>query len=213
MQQSKVTVKGTSLVRHKMIDISDILSAHRGGGDNSFTDRTVGKILEYYLVGEMDEASEYVDWFNEIRHANSNDVVKIYINSPGGDLFTMIQFLRVLRESKAHIIGSVEGACMSAATVILLACDSYEISDHSNFMVHNYSGGAFGKGGEMKDQLAFESKWAEGFLHDVYKDFLTESEITSMLDGKDIWMSSGEVIDRLNARKTIKESIKTDSQS
>jgi hypothetical protein len=41
---------------------------------------------------------------------------------------------------------------MSAATMIFLCADTYEVSEHSMFMFHNYSSATFGKGGEMFDK-------------------------------------------------------------
>lgn len=156
-----------------------------------------GNLYEFYLSGEITEASDYVSWFDTIRNATEADTIRIYINSPGGDLYTAIQFLRVMGESQAEIICSVEGACMSAATMIFLNGDVQEVTPHSAFMYHNYSGGAFGKGGEQYDQIQFERKWSENFLKEVYLGFLTEDEINSMLDNKDIWMDSDEVVKRL----------------
>ena len=65
-------------------------------------------------------------------------------------------------------------------------------------MFHNYSAGVFGKGGEMFDQLQFERAWSENFLSEVYKDFLTPEEIQSMLHNKDIWMTSEQVMARID---------------
>jgi ATP-dependent protease ClpP protease subunit len=167
------------------------------GGNNRFT-KHIAQQHEFYLTGEITDAENYVDWFDCIRNAQPNDTVKIYINSPGGDLYTAIQFLRVMAESEAHIICSVEGACMSAATMIFLSADEFQVTPHSLFMFHNYSAGVFGKGGEMYDQIQFERAWSENFLKEVYKDFLTPAEITSMMHNKDIWMASDEVIKRVS---------------
>ena len=68
------------------------------------------------------------------------------------------------------------------------------------FMFHNYSGGVFGKGGEMMDQLEFERLWSTNLLHEVYKDFLTEDEVNTILDNRDIWLTSDEVSERLQSR-------------
>jgi ATP-dependent protease ClpP protease subunit len=171
----------------------------------AFTDKPLGHIHEYYLVGEIEEASKYTEWFNQIRHCSPNDLIKIYINSSGGDLWSAIQFMRVIRECKAPVMASVEGACMSAATIIFLMSDSFEISAHSMFMFHNYSGGTMGKGGEMIDQIKHERKWSEGLLQEIYSDFLKPDEIQSILDNKDIWMTGNEVVNRLNARRKILE--------
>ena len=173
--------------------LDDLLNTGKG----SFS-KVIGNLYEFYLSGEIEEASEYTEWFDTIRNARSTDTVKIYINSCGGDLYTALQFLRVISETDAHVITSVEGACMSAATMIFLHGDEFEVTPHSLFMFHNYSAGVFGKGGEMFDQLQFERAWSENFLSEVYKDFLTPDEIQSMLHNKDIWMTSEQVMARID---------------
>lgn len=174
--------------------------------DERFFSKQYVNIYEFYLCGELETPEEYIQWFDTIRHAGETDVIKIYINSPGGNVFTAIQFMRVLKESSAKIVMSVEGECASAATMIFLCGDSFEVSEHSMFMFHNYSSGVFGKGGEMFDQLKHERKWSERLLREIYEDFLTEQEIVSILDNKDIWMSGDEIIERLKAKKAVIES-------
>ena len=165
-----------------------------------FPTKALANVHEFYLTGQIDSAETYVEWFDAIRHATENDIVKIYINSIGGDLFTAIQFMRVLSDTAATVICSVEGACMSAATVIFMCADSFEVTPHSVFMFHNYSGGTIGKGGEMMDQLQHERKWSERLLNEIYKDFLTEEEIDSMLNNRDLWMDGEEVVKRMHLR-------------
>ena len=177
--------------------MTDKLDSLLTTGKQFFTKNT-GNVYEFYLSGEIEEATEYTEWFDTIRNARASDVVKIYINSCGGDLYTALQFLRVLSETAAHVITSVEGACMSAATMIFLHGDEFEVTPHSLFMFHNYSAGVFGKGGEMFDQLQFERAWSENFLREVYHDFLTPDEIKSMLDNKDIWLTSEQVLARID---------------
>ena len=89
---------------------------------------------------------------------------------------------------------------MSAATMIFLCADQFEVTPHSVFMFHNYSGGTIGKGGEMIDQLQHERKWSSGLMAEIYQDFLTEDEIEHMLDNKDYWMDGVEVVNRLQNR-------------
>jgi len=179
------------------MDIIELLKSSQQSQKDSFVGRPIGHVHEFYLSGEIISADNYTEWFDTIRHAGESDVVKIYINSPGGDLFTAIQFMRVLAETEATVIASVEGACMSAATMIFLCAEQFEVTPHSMFMFHNYSGGTFGKGGEMIDQLQHERKWSEGLLREVYADFLSEDEITSILDNRDIWLDGKEILARL----------------
>lgn len=170
------------------------------GGMNAFTDRPISKVHKFYLSGEIKSPSEYVHWFETIRNAGETDVIVIHINSYGGDLFTAIQFMRTMMETKANVVASVEGACMSAATVIFLSAKHFEISKHSMFMFHNYSSGSFGKGGEMYDNIVHEREWSRKLWKDVYTGFLSETEINSILQNKDIWMSGEEVTKRLEAK-------------
>jgi ATP-dependent protease ClpP protease subunit len=184
----------------KKIDLMELFGKSPNQDERIFNKQMVN-IHEFYLSGRIESADEYIQWFDTIRHAGETDVVKLYINSEGGDVFTAIQFMRVLQETGANIVISVEGMCASAATMIMLCGTTFEISDHSMFMFHNYSGGTFGKGGEMLDQLQHERKWSEKLLREIYRDFLTEEEITSVLENKDIWMDGEEVIKRLKARQ------------
>jgi len=107
--------------------------------------------------------------------------------------------MRVLTETQATVVCSVEGSCISAATMVFLCADVFEITPHSLFMFHNYSGGMFGKGGEIYDQAVFEREWSRQFLQHIYKDFLTEKEIESLLENKDLWLHSEEVSNRVEA--------------
>lgn len=165
-------------------------------GNKKSYKKVVAQLYEFYLSGAITEPEDYVEWFDTIRNATENDTVKIYINSQGGVVDTAIQFMRVLSETEAHVICSIEGSCMSAATMVFLCASEFEITPFTLFMMHNYSGGIFGKGAEIYDQAVFERKWSTEFLHHIYKDFLTTEEINALLDNKDIWLSSSEVMER-----------------
>lgn len=184
---------------NKTNNISEILLGGQGKRE-FFTGKPMSCMHEFYLSGTIESAENYIDWLDVIRHAGEHDIVKIYINSYGGDLFTAIQMMRALSECRGTVITSVEGACMSAATLVFLGGHSFEVSAHSMFMFHDYSGGVFGKGGEMLDQLRHERSWSEKLLMDMYEDFLTPDEIVSMINNKDIWMDGEEVLKRLQAK-------------
>lgn len=169
--------------------------------------KVAAHLYEFYICGALESPDQYIDMFDIIRHANPNDIVKIYVNSYGGDLFTGIQFLRVLAESEAEVIVSIEGACMSAATLLFLAADSVELTPNSSVMIHNYSSGTIGKGNEMYSQIQHERKWSEKLFKEIYEDFLSSAEVTSVLDGKDIWLDSEEVMVRLQNRAKVRKEL------
>lgn len=165
-------------------------------GPNNFFTKVMARQHSFYLSGEVKEPEEYIEWFDTIRNAGPDDDVIIHINSMGGNLDTALQFIRVLGETQACVTTSIEGSCMSAATMIFLQGQNFQISPFSLVMCHNYSGGAFGKGGEIYDNIVYERNWSKDFLHEVYKDFLTEAEINSMLDNKDLWLTHKDVEER-----------------
>ena len=106
----------------------------------------------------------------------------------------------MLSETKARVVVCVEGACMSAATLIFLMADEYIITNHSVFMFHNYSGGTAGKGGEMYHGMIHERKWAATLFQEMYEGFLTQTEIADLLNDKDIWLDCNQVSERLEQR-------------
>lgn len=177
-----------------LINELDIFS---GPKRDYFPNRPIGSIHTFYLSGDIKSPDNYIHWFEIIRNSGEHDVIRLIINSHGGDLLTAVQFMRVLQETEATVIASIEGACMSAATMIFLQASVFEISEHSMFMIHNYSGGTIGKGGEMYDNIVYERKWSDNLLHKVYKDFLSEEEIDSVLNNKDLWLDGDEVLERI----------------
>ncbi len=183
------------------LGLEDLFS---GGKQNNFSGE-YGSVMDFYLLGSIGEASEYIEWFHKIRNARPTDIINIHINCPGGNLFTTVQFLQVLSECKAHINMNVTGACMSAATLIFLQGDDFVINEHSAFLFHNYSGGMIGKGGEMYSNVIHDRKWSEKLFRSQYEDFLTVEEISNLVDDKDIWMDANTVVERLKARGEARE--------
>lgn len=168
--------------------------------DNGIPPKTLARLHEFYIVGNIQEPEHYITMFDRIRHAQPDDVIKLYINSGGGNLLTALQFMRVISETEATVVASVEGMAASAATLLLLCADSYEISPHSLFLFHNYSENAYGKGHELYSHVVHSRKWSQALLKECYEGFLNEAEIESMLEDKDIWLTSEQVVERLKAR-------------
>jgi ATP-dependent protease ClpP protease subunit len=156
---------------------------------------------DYYLFGEITLTEDYIFLLNYLNNLSKRDMFRIYIDSDGGNVFAALAILRGLRLTKAHTHAIVTGQCSSSATMLFLGAKTYEIEPHCVFMFHNYSGKRFGKGGELYDNIVFERKWSEHLLTSMYEGFLSEEEITQILNNKDIWMSSEEVSERMKRLK------------
>lgn len=156
-----------------------------------------GKVYHFYLSESIGAAKDYVEMIQRIKSAGPHDVIYIYLNTPGGYINTGIQIISAMRISGAHIITVIEGEVSSLGTLIFLHGDEMIVHDHCLFMVHNHSSGQYGKGHEYLASAQATSKWFEELARDTYSGFMSELEINQMLDGKDFWMTSSEVRERL----------------
>lgn len=161
--------------------------------------------IDIYISGEIGEPAHYVPVYQTLWDAGEKDTILIHFNTEGGNSDTAVQFRNAIQNSNAHVIGIVEGRCVSAGSMILLACDDFVVSDLSMVMVHNYHGIASGKGGELYDQISFTREWSENMIRDIYRWFLTDDEILSVMDGKDIWLNHNQARTRLERVKAKRE--------
>lgn len=162
-------------------------------------------IYHFYINSEIEDYRAYLDLINTLKTAEEHDRVIIYLNCPGGDLNITIQIINAIKSSRATVVTSIDGQVCSAATLIFLAGHEYIINDHCSFMIHNYSEGVIGKGNEIWARVLHAKDWFQELTYDLYAGFLEDSEIKDVLEGKDIWLDSDEVLERLNRRNKILE--------
>jgi ATP-dependent protease ClpP protease subunit len=165
------------------------------------------KIHHFYLSQGIEEPDKYIEMIHRIKTANPGEVIYLYLNTPGGHLDTAIQLINAMRVSQAKIVTVVEAESHSAGTLIFLCGDEFIVHDNCSMMFHNFSGGTFGKGNEMKLQIDATTRWFNKLAKDIYYPFLTHQEIDDMLTGKDIWMESEEI------RKRLKKMVKILAQA
>lgn len=79
---------------------------------------------------------QYTPLVNRLKAAKSNDVVNIYINSPGGYVSTTLKIVKAIVESKALVVCHVKEEAASGAAFILLSCDKKQVSDNARILFH-----------------------------------------------------------------------------
>lgn len=114
-----------------------------------------GQHTDVFLTDSIDAPAEYNKLCYDLAQAFPSESMKLYINNGGGYIDSGFMIIDAIKHSKAKITAKLSGTVASAATIIALACDEIEVSPHTSFMIHNYSGGAQGKGHEMKAQMDF----------------------------------------------------------
>lgn len=152
----------------------------------------------FYVVNEIGEVKEFLDLINILKTAEEHDTVFIYLNTPGGNLYTAIQIISAMRQSNATVITCLEGEVASAGTLIFLAGHKYVVNPNCTFMIHNYSHWVGGKGNEVAIRVKYSEQYFKELANDLYGKFLTPTELDDVLNGKDIWFSSSEVLARLS---------------
>lgn len=156
-------------------------------------------IHHFYFYGEIeDNMDRYSDFINIVKTSSENDVIYIYVNSEGGSMRMALQIVNSMRASNARIITCLDGEAMSAATMIFLAGEEYVVNPNCTFMIHTYSGGMRGKGNELLSQLEHVHANVKKVLRNFYSKILTDDELEQVSNGRDIWMDSDELIERLD---------------
>lgn len=153
--------------------------------------------VDFYLIGEIDDISDYIDFLRSISNLKQGDIVNLHINCYGGDVVTAFNILDVLQTTQADIKIFIEGCCCSAATFIALSGDSWEVMPHSYFMCHAYSSFQFGKKQELEASNTFNKKWLDNSIREIYKGFLSDDELERMMRGEDFYFNVDEVVERL----------------
>lgn len=155
-----------------------------------------GNRTEVFLSDAVEDPSNYDEFCYKLSKATVKDEFIIHLNTPGGIIDSAKMIYTAMRNSKAQIVVRCTGTVASAGTIIAMAADELILAPYTAFMIHNYSGGVSGKGHEIKAQQQFVDRELNIFFTEIYRGFLTSAEISQVIEGKDLWMGSEEVIDR-----------------
>lgn len=151
---------------------------------------------EFNLDEDIKEPSYYRNLIEVLNNATEQDLVVLNINSGGGHLDSAISIIDALRNTRANTLAWISGSAYSAAGIIALSCQNLEVGEFASLMAHNSQYGLGGYTTDIKDRAVFEHKMISKIMHSVYKHFLSDQEIESVLANKTIWMDADEIIER-----------------
>ncbi len=95
------------------------------------------------------------------------DVIRVFINSPGGAAWDGIAIMNSLRRHSARIEVTVDGLAASAASVIAMAGDTITMNRGSELMIHDASGGAYGNAEYLEETASILHKLSDS-IADIY---------------------------------------------
>lgn len=155
-----------------------------------------------YLHNEISsDGDAYLEHFAVYHQAGPDDLIRLWIQSPGGSVSVGNQYIQHMNRCPATIIAVVGMGTASEGTAICLAADDWEVDDMSTFLVHGFSYGAYGHEAQVYNTATFNKKLNERSLRNTYSGFLTEEEIMEALKGVDLLFDGEELVERLAAFK------------
>ena len=148
--------------------------------------------------------------FDEVIHlltvATPEDIINFNINSNGGDFYSLVALRNAIRQTEAQVYMNLLGMAASAGSALFLEnADGYKIHEDSCMMIHSMQcGTGYTDANTIATRAEHNKKINERFVRNTYKDFLTEDEIESVLNSKEIYLEDFEIRERLQQREEIK---------
>lgn len=164
----------------------DIERVHLAGVDRHF-----------YITGPIEDEDDYIDLIDALYQGKANENIIIHLNTPGGRLDITMQILNAMKTSEANVVSLADGEVASAGSIILFASQQIGVQPYSYVMIHDGSNGLGGKFNETLKHAQFSARLLKNLYHDVYTPFFTKKEIDAVLEGKDMWLTSEEVLERV----------------
>ena len=179
-------------------NISDI-------GDSIQLDAPEFKYKKYTLfisdfMQTEDKKENYYRILKEFSKAKPEDKIVIYVSSDGGSIDEGIQVMKHIRSNfiPENITTILDPKGYSMGSFMFLIGNTRIISEDSTIMLHNYSMGTWGKGGEIKDYVDFADELFTKHAHKRYVEtgYITEEEFNQFLIGKEWWFNCKTMCER-----------------
>jgi ATP-dependent Clp protease protease subunit len=114
-----------------------------------------GKVTGEVTVNKFTEESsaKFRKEVQEIAHLDPAHPITIYIDSYGGQVYSLLSMIETLRQVSNPIITVCLGKAMSCGAVLLAMGDHRFIGEDSQVMIHEMSAGAFGSIDDIKTEI------------------------------------------------------------
>jgi ATP-dependent Clp protease protease subunit len=114
-----------------------------------------GKVSDEVIVNRFSEesASKFRKQVQEISHIDPSHPITIYIDSYGGEVYSLLSMIETLRQVPNPIITVCMGKAMSCGAVLLAMGDHRFCGKDSQIMIHEMSAGAFGSIDDIKTEI------------------------------------------------------------
>lgn len=155
------------------------------------------KSVDWWTGEESQTDVGLMDFKEQLDSIGNVQTLNIYINSPGGDVFTastMISMLQRVKDKGTTINAYVDGLSASAASFLMMVADNINLYKNSTVMIHKPMSFAFGNANEMQKTIDVLNKIEESVMIPMYmnKSKVDEEEIKSIINAES-WFSAKEM--------------------
>ncbi|RQR84849.1 MULTISPECIES: head maturation protease, ClpP-related [unclassified Burkholderia] len=118
--------------------------------------------------------------------------IVVAINSMGGDVFDAFAIYNALRRYAGKVTGRVDGVAASAASLILMACDTIEMPSNARLMIHNPHTVAAGEAGDLRKLADLLESMSDSMLAAyVERSGRTNEDVRSIMDAE-TWLTAAQ---------------------
>lgn len=150
-----------------------------------------------YLTSAIEEPATMINVIELLSSGRPEDEFVLHINGPGGQIDTTVQLLTAMGKCQSNIVTMLEFMGASAHSLIFLSGDQFQVSEFATIMIHNASGGAWGKLQEATSSIKNIEVTCHKLMDKVYGGFLTPKEIREVKDGKDFYFEADQIVKRV----------------
>lgn len=122
------------------------------------------------------------------------DTCLVYINTPGGDLFSLVELMGALQKF-ATVITVATGSVASAGFFLWSTGDIRVVQPYTSLMVHREAYGGGGKTDQHIDRANHIKEVCDELVHNVCQDLITEDEYDKA-KYTEVFISGSEMIRR-----------------
>ena len=187
-------------MNYKAIKMNEEDEVSPSAGLGFFQQASTSTLTRFFLDEEITEPSYYRNLLQVLLSANDNDVVELWINTPGGDLSATEAIVSAIQNSDAQVVGLINGRAYSAGSMIALSCPHLVVLESASMMIHEASFATGGKGSDIRGYVTFSDKKLDKLIDSVYEGFLTPEELVQVKNGKELWLLPEEIEERLEKR-------------
>ena len=187
-----------NLARNNEDDFDDIPSHSEFLG--YFEQSQSRSVLKVFLDEDIRQPAYYRQLIQRLHTLDESDSCFIFIDTYGGSLDGALAICDAIENSAGSITAVVTGSAYSAGSMIALKAPNLIVGDNARFLCHSARYGFAGKAQDVRDHQEFTDKLIDKVFMEAYTGFLTDKEIQQCKEGKEFYMLSEEVQQRLVKR-------------